>query len=144
LEDIRTAVTYLRERGTPRVVVVGASMGATMSIVAAAAIRPPLDGVVAVSPPPTFDSVNAERAAVELGTPALYIAGEADGDYDAYAEAIHDATPEALRSLLIVDSPEHGIELVEANTLAGAEVRAAITQFLDLHLSPSAATTSTR
>ncbi|MBX6749832.1 MAG: alpha/beta fold hydrolase [Micromonosporaceae bacterium] len=144
LEDIRTAVTYLRERGTPRVVVIGASMGATMSIVAAAAIRPPLDGVIAVSPPSVFDSVNAERAAVELGTPALYIAGEADGDYDVYAEDIYDATPEELRELLIVDSPEHGVGLVEADTLAGAEVRAAIAQFLEEHLRPSPSATSTR
>jgi predicted alpha/beta-hydrolase family hydrolase len=144
LEDIRTAVTYLRERGTPRVVVIGASMGATMSIVAAAAIRPPLDGVIAISPPSVFDSVNAERAAVELGTPALYIAGEADGDYDVYAEDIYDATPDALRSLLIVDSPEHGVELVEASTLAGAEVRAAIAQFLEEHLNPLPSASSTR
>jgi pimeloyl-ACP methyl ester carboxylesterase len=144
LEDIRTAVTYLRERGTPRVVVIGASMGATMSIVAAAAIRPPLDGVIAISPPPIFDSVNAERAAVELGTPALYIAGEADGDYDVYAEDIYDATPEDLRGLLIVDAPEHGVELVEASSLAGAQVRAAIIQFLEEHLWPSPSASSTR
>jgi dienelactone hydrolase len=141
LEDIRTAVAYLRERGTPRVVVVGASMGATMSIVAAAAITPPLDGVVAVSPPPTFDGVNAERAAVELKTPALYIAGEGDGDYDVYAEEISEATPESLRRLLVVDSPDHGVELVEALTMAGAEVRAEIRAFLAEQLNPVAPTT---
>ncbi|MCL6577275.1 alpha/beta fold hydrolase [Kyrpidia sp.] len=144
LEDIRTAVTYLRERGTPRVAVIGASMGATMSIVAAAAITPPLDAVVAISPPSTFDGVNAERAAVELKSPALYIAGESDGDYEVYAEEINEATPESLRSLLVVDSPEHGVKLVEAGTAAGAEVRAAIRSFLAQHLNPSPTTSTTK
>lgn len=144
LEDIATAVTYLRERGTPRVVVIGASMGATMSIVAAAAIDPALDGLVAISPPATFDGVNAERAAVELSTPALYIAGESDGDYDVYASEINDATPTALRGLLVVDSPEHGVELVEASTLAGFEVRSAIESFLAVRLQPTVLTTPTR
>jgi pimeloyl-ACP methyl ester carboxylesterase len=143
LDDIRTVVSYLRDRGTGRVVVVGASMGATMSIVAAAAITPPLQGVVAVSPPTTFDAVNAERAAPELRTPALYIAGESDGDYEVYAEEINEATPEALRSLLVVDSPDHGVELVGARSSAGAQVRAAIEDFLAEHLRPVPTTTPT-
>ncbi len=143
LDDIRTVVAYLRDRGTQRVVVIGASMGATMGIVAAAAITPPLQGVVAVSPPTTFDAVNAERAAPELSTPALYVAGESDGDYEVYAEEINDATPEELRGLLVVDSPEHGVELVGARTAAGAEVRAAIEDFLAEHLRPAPTTTAT-
>jgi predicted alpha/beta-hydrolase family hydrolase len=144
LEDIRTVVGYLRDRGTPRVVVVGASMGATMSVVAAAAITPPLAGVIAVSPPRSFDAVNAERAAAELATPALYIAGSADGDYDVYAEEINERTPEPLRGLLVVDSPEHGVELVGASSLAGSEVRVAIEDFLHEHLHPSAVPSPTR
>ncbi len=71
VEDIRTVVDYLRDRGTPQVVVIGASMGATMSVVAASAITPPLDGVVAVSPPATFDEIDAEVAAPSLRCPAL-------------------------------------------------------------------------
>lgn len=143
LDDIRTVVSYLRERGTPRVVVVGASMGATMSVVAAAAITPPLAGVVAISPPSSFDGVNAEIAAAELSIPALYIAGADDGDYEVYAEEISERTPEALRRLLVVASPEHGVELVGAASAAGAEVRAAIEEFLDEHLHPSLAVSTT-
>lgn len=137
LDDIRTVVSYLRDRGTARVVVIGASMGATMSVVAAAALTPPLAGVVAISPPSSFDGVNATIAAAELGIPALYIAGSEDGDYDVYAEEISERTPESLRHLLIVDAPEHGVELVGADSLAGVEVRFAIEEFLDEHLRPS-------
>jgi len=137
LEDIRTVVSYLRDRGTPRVVVMGASMGATMSIVAAAAIeRPPVEGVIALSPPLMFDGVNAEKAAPSLHTPALYIAGDADGDYEVYAQQINQATPSELRNLLVVSAPQHGIQFVAADTPEAAAVRAAIESFLAQRLRP--------
>jgi dienelactone hydrolase len=144
LDDIRTVVDYLRKQGTERVVVVGASMGATMSVVAAAAITPPVAGVVAVSPPKLFDGVNAERAASQLQTPALYIAADSDGDYEVYAEELSEATPEALRNLLIVPAPEHGVELVGAQTPQGAQVRSAIEAFLAEHLNPPPSATPSR
>jgi dienelactone hydrolase len=144
LDDIRTVVDYLRATGAMRVAVVGASMGATMGVVAAAAISPPIDGVVAVSAPKVFDGVYAERAAPNLHTPALYIAGNEDGDYQVYAKDLDDATPEALQGLLVVVSPEHGVALVGADTAAGAEVRSAIGQFLAVHLNPSPSATPTK
>jgi pimeloyl-ACP methyl ester carboxylesterase len=146
VEDLRTAVAYLRDRGTPRVVIMGASMGATMSVVAAAAITtPPVDGVIALSPPVTFDGVNAEKAAPSLKTPALYVAGDADGDYEVYAKAINQATPADLRDLMVVSSPQHGIQFMTSDSPAAVEVRAAVESFLVAHLrnSPSA-TPSTR
>jgi pimeloyl-ACP methyl ester carboxylesterase len=144
IDDIRTVVGYLREQNTPNVVVVGASMGATMSIVAAAAPTPPVAGVVAISPPKVFDSINAERAAPNLRVPALYIAGDEDGDYSVYAREIEDATPEELRGLLVVSAPEHGVALVEAQSPAGAAVRAAIAEFLAEHLNPATTATPSR
>jgi pimeloyl-ACP methyl ester carboxylesterase len=140
VDDLRTAVAYLRDRGTPRVVIIGASMGATMSVVAAAAITPPVDGVIALSPPVTFDGVNAEKAAPSLKCPALYVAGDADGDYAVYAKAINQATPADLRDLLVVPSPQHGIQFVAADTPASGQVRSAVESFLVAHLrtSPSA------
>jgi pimeloyl-ACP methyl ester carboxylesterase len=144
LEDIRTVVTYLREHGTPRVVVVGASMGATMSVVAGAAITPPVQGVVAVSPPKVFDSVAADRAAPSLHVPALFIAGEGDGDYAVYARQLEEATPADLGDLLVVDSPEHGVDLVGAETAAGAQVRGAIGTFLQENLRAPDTPTPTR
>jgi pimeloyl-ACP methyl ester carboxylesterase len=142
VEDLRTAVSYLRDRGTSHVVIMGASMGATMSVVAAAAITPPVDGVIALSPPVTFDGVNAEKAAPSLKSPALYVAGDSDGDYEVYAKAINDATPGDLRDLLVVSAPQHGVQFLSADNPAGSEVRAAIEAFLLAHLrvtpSPSA------
>lgn len=144
IDDIRTVVGYLHEQNTPKVVVIGASMGATMSIVAGAAPNLPVAGVVAISPPKVFDSINAERAAPNLRVPALYIAGDEDGDYSVYAREIEDATPEELRELLVVSAPEHGVALVEAQTPAGAAVRAAIAEFLAAHLNPATSVTPSK
>ena len=134
VEDLRTAVAYLRDRGTSHVVIIGASMGATMSLVAAAAISPPVSGVIALSPPVTFDGVNAEKAAPSLKSPALYVAGDADGDYDRYAQTINDATPADLRDLLIVPAPQHGVQFVMADTAGAQQVRTAIAAFLTEHM----------
>jgi pimeloyl-ACP methyl ester carboxylesterase len=133
VEDLRTAVTYLRGQGVTKVVIIGASMGATMSVVAAAAIAPPVDGVIALSPPLSFDGVNAEKAAPSLKTPALFIAGELDGDYPSYAKSIESATPVEYRELLIVTGPQHGVQLVDAEVQSTLLVRTAVEQFLALH-----------
>jgi predicted alpha/beta-hydrolase family hydrolase len=136
VEDVRTAVAYLREQGAARVVIMGASMGATMSVVAAAAIAPPVDGVIALSSPLSFDGVNAERAAPSLRSPVLYIAGDTDGDFATYAKAINDATPTNLRTLSVVTAPQHGIRLLDAETQATFKVRSEVLQFLYLHDPP--------
>ncbi len=130
VEDVRAAVTHLREQGVTKVVIIGASMGATMSVVAAAAIAPPVDGVIALSPPVTFDGINAERAAPSLRMPALYVAGDTDGDYAEYARAINAATPADNRHLLVVTTPQHGIRLIDSEVQATVFVRNAVEQFL--------------
>ncbi len=136
VEDVRTAVTYLREQGVGKVVIIGASMGATMSIVAGAAIAPPVDGVVALSTPVAFDGVNAQRAAPSLKSPVLYVAGDTDGDYASYAKDVYDATPAELRQLVVVSAPQHGIRLMDSEVQATFKVRTAVLQFLYLHAPP--------
>ena len=140
VEDIRTGVAYLRDNGVTKIAVMGASMGATMSVVAAAAIAPPVDGVIAISPPVDFDGVNAEKAAPSLRAPALYIAGDTDGDFATYAEAIYAATPADDRALLVVEAPQHGIQILAAETQATIDARNAIELFLATHLALPTAT----
>jgi pimeloyl-ACP methyl ester carboxylesterase len=136
VEDVRTAVVYLREQGASKVIIMGASMGATMSVVAAAAITPPVDGVISLSAPVSFDGVNAEKAAPSLRSPILYVAGDTDGDFAAYAKSIHAATPAGLAALVVVPGAEHGIRLLDSEVQATVLVRTAVEQFLYLHAPP--------
>jgi dienelactone hydrolase len=137
VEDVRTAVDYVRKQGALKVVILGASMGATMSVVAGAAIAPPVDGVIALSPPLTFDGVNAERAAPSLKSPVLYIAGDTDGDFATYAKGISNATPADLRTMLVVTASQHGIRLMDGEVQATFQVRTAVLRFLYLHAPPT-------
>lgn len=137
VEDVRTAVAYLRQQGALKVVIMGASMGATMSIVAGAAIAPPVDGVIALSSPLTFDGVNAQRAAPSLKSPVLYVAGDTDGDYATYAKDIYEATPGNLRTLLVVTAAQHGIRLLDGEVQASFQVRTEVLAFLYLHAPPT-------
>jgi pimeloyl-ACP methyl ester carboxylesterase len=136
VEDIRTAVVYLREQGASKVVIIGASMGATMSVVAAAAITPPVDGVISLSAPVSFDGVNAEKAAPSLKSPALYLAGDTDGDFATYAKSIQSATPADLGALVVVPGAQHGIRLLDSEVQATVFIRTAVEQFLYLHDPP--------
>lgn len=139
VEDLRTAVEYLRSNGVTTIAIMGASMGATMSIVAAATISPPVDAVIAVSPPVDFEGADAQKAAPSLTAPALFLAGDTDGDYASYAERIYEATPGEPgtdRTLVVLNAPEHGVKLIGDRGLAGAQARQIIEAFLAVTLIP--------
>ena len=133
VEDLTTAVTYLREKGATKVVLVGASMGGTMSLAAAAAIKPAVDGVVALSSPSTFDGVNVIPMVSRLTVSALFIAGEMDPVYAASIKQMSAAAPAKGNTLLIVPSYEHGVRLVPDGVTGGPEVRTAVETFLAAH-----------
>ena len=83
--DVVGAARELRRRGATRVYLMGASLGATSSIVAATRIRPAVAGVVSLSGEadltPSFpgSGLNAVAAAPGLTMPVLYVAARDDG-----------------------------------------------------------------
>jgi pimeloyl-ACP methyl ester carboxylesterase len=111
--DIAAAVKEARREGATRVFVVGASLGANAAVVAAANVRPLVDGVVSLSGPAAF-RFDAVAAARHLQVPALYVAAEVDegGIYANDAQAMFDATPVTDKSVVIVPGAKHGVALV--------------------------------
>jgi pimeloyl-ACP methyl ester carboxylesterase len=85
VDDVVGAARELRRRGGTRVYLMGASLGATSSIVAATRIRPAVAGVVSLSGEadlsPSFpgSGLNAVAAAARLTMPVLYVAARDDG-----------------------------------------------------------------
>jgi pimeloyl-ACP methyl ester carboxylesterase len=108
----------VRGLGAKRVVVVGASMGAIASLVAAANIKPALDGVVSLSAPQAYIGMDALKTAPRLAVPVLYAAGrdEPSGAYDfpGSARAMFAATAAGDKKLEIVASAQHGIALLQS------------------------------
>jgi pimeloyl-ACP methyl ester carboxylesterase len=110
--DVVAAAAELRRRGSKRVILVGASMGGTGVVVAAAGIRPAVSGVVDLSGPVGFGGVNALPAAKRLTAPVLFVAGRDDGDFASATRALYRAAVSKDKTLLIAPTSWHGVDLV--------------------------------
>ncbi len=124
------AAAFLRGQGASTIVLIGASMGGTASLVAATEVRPAVAGVISVSGPALYQDAAASKAAPKLTVPVLYAAGRADDAFARDAQTLYDATPATTdRRLVIVGAGLHGVDLVAD----GSEVEAAVTAFLSAH-----------
>jgi len=129
--DVAAAVRTVRRLGARRVVVVGASLGGIATVVAAASVRPALDGAVAISAPAQIEGrVNALLSAPRIRVPMLYLAAEQDRnapyDFAADARRLYAATGTSEKRLELVPGSLHGVFLVTGTPA----VRALLGQFL--------------
>jgi pimeloyl-ACP methyl ester carboxylesterase len=109
--DVIAAAKLSRSLGAKKVVVVGASMGGTNVVVAAANARTVIDGVISVSAPTSWGRSDALAAARRLQMPALYLVGEGDEGFVEHARLLYEATGSADKRLEILDSSQHGVYL---------------------------------
>jgi len=128
--DLEGAYRFLEPRVT-RIFLIGASMGATASMIVAS--RLPVAGVVCLSGPVAFRGLDAEQAAGKGKAPVLFIASE--GDVNAVMAARwmkhvgrEDQSP---RRILIFPGSDHGTRMLRGTQ--GKKVEAVIFQFLEDH-----------
>jgi dienelactone hydrolase len=122
--DVLAAAGYLRSLGVGTIALVGASMGAAASLVAATELKPAPAVVVSLSAPQAYQGALAIDAVKGLTVPVLFAAGVADVEFADDAKALYDATPASTdRTLLIASSSAHGSALVGG---PGSEVRDAL------------------
>ena len=133
-EDLLAAVAFLREQGVRRIFIVGASMGATTSLVVAA--REDTDGVVALSPPSTFAEQDALAAAPDITEPKLLLASEElTGDMVSLEELYEAASQPKERETYSGNA--HGTDLIDAEVSEhDAAVRRRVLQFLKENSAP--------
>jgi pimeloyl-ACP methyl ester carboxylesterase len=132
-EQVRAAVGYLRSQGVQQVVLVGASMGGTAVLAAAAQISPPVAGVISLSGPWRYRGVNAGSAVTRLAVPVLYAVCQGESDFAEDAASLYASTPPAVsrRLLVVPDCSTHGVELLDPGAgPAAVAVRAAVHEFL--------------
>jgi pimeloyl-ACP methyl ester carboxylesterase len=132
--DTAAAVGRLRAAGVDRVVVVGAEFGGLAAVVAAAEVRPSVEGVVDLSGASVVSGMDGRVAAARLRVPALFVVGR-DDPWIGEVSEVYAADRFADRQLTVVPGPEHGVNLVDpaVNPGAGA-VRALLVSFLRRHL----------
>jgi pimeloyl-ACP methyl ester carboxylesterase len=126
--DVAAAARALRRLGKQKILLVGSSMGGIASLVAAANVRAPVDGVVSLSAPARYRALNAVPSVARLRLPVLYISAENDDDgrFATDARRLYAATATTEKRLEIVPGELHGVELLEQT----AEVRELVERFL--------------
>lgn len=126
--DVQAAVRYLRSTGIPRVAVIGASMGGTAALVAAAQPGARINAVATLSAPITIDGLTASPEVLVTATAAkLFVAGNADGAAAGDAQAMYDGSVPPKR-LEIEPTGDHGTDLLEGSR--GPNVRRLLSVWL--------------
>jgi pimeloyl-ACP methyl ester carboxylesterase len=115
------AAAELRREGATQVVLMGASMGATASLVAASTISPPVAGIASLSGPSNFQGINAMVAAKKLTVPVLFIDARDSMFYPADARAMFAACPSHHKRLLLLSGTDHGTQLLHYDVAAQAQ-----------------------
>ena len=126
--DVAGAVAGLRRRGVRKVFLIGASMGGTGVLGAAATVRPRVDAVVDLSGPARFGGVDALAAVRRLSSPALFVAARGDLGFVDATRALYGAARSREKRLVIRPGGAHGVGLLEE-----AEVRRLILAFVREH-----------
>lgn len=130
------AAAFLRADGATKIVLIGASMGGTASIAAAAEIRPPVAGVISLSGPSVYQDTRAVDAAPKLAVPVLYMAADDDPSFAASARELYAATPTRdKRKLVVLPTGGHGVQLLDADL--GAPAAPEVNKFLQAVAPPA-------
>ncbi|HET7869021.1 MAG TPA: alpha/beta fold hydrolase [Actinomycetota bacterium] len=129
-QDVLGAVDFMMARGLARVMLVGASMGGTASLIAAAQTDVPVLAIVALSAPQSFEGLTADRIVLGNVTAAkLFVAGNSDPTGAATAaEAMYEESPPP-KQVEIVTSVDHGTDLLTGNQ--SGRVQTLITGYLE-------------
>jgi pimeloyl-ACP methyl ester carboxylesterase len=125
--DVLAASSKLRALGARKLVLLGASMGGTAVLSAAAQLQPSPAAVVSLSGPGSFDLMSAYDAVRRLGMPKLFVVGARDVQFaDAARELYRKAR--GPKQLVVVQTADHGVDLLDdlpAKLAVGAVLRRA-------------------
>jgi pimeloyl-ACP methyl ester carboxylesterase len=110
--DVSAAAAKLRALGARKIVLVGASMGGTASLSAAASLQPPAAAVISLSGPASFDLTSALDAVPRLSMPKLFVVGARDVQFVDDARDLYRRATNPKR-LVVVPTADHGVDLLD-------------------------------
>jgi pimeloyl-ACP methyl ester carboxylesterase len=116
--DVLSVAGALRQRGAGRIFLIGASMGGTAVLGAAAHGDPSVAGVISISGPRAFAGVNAIAAVPSISVPVLFIAAEYDQPFADDARAMYQACGAQNKKLSVEPGGSHGIALLSDHVSA--------------------------
>jgi hypothetical protein len=110
ITQVQLVSDALRGTGARRITLVGASMGGSLAVAAAAPIK--ADAVVDLSGPATFNSLDIKINAPTVTMPILIAFGKATDPRDLSTVRAHLAAMPTRRKQLVVLDEGHGVELL--------------------------------
>lgn len=131
--DVVGAVGFVRSRGAQRVVLIGASMGGTASLMAAAQGGVSVDVIVTLSAPAAFEGMNLTADLLTRVIAAkLFIAGTGDGSAAEDAQSLYAMSPPPKR-VEILTTDDHGTDILDGNQSgrAGTLILSYLEQYLE-------------
>jgi len=130
LADTRAAITFVREQGAEKIILVGASLGGVAS--AKLAVESQASGIVILASPPSISQWNFEIQSADLNTdiPKLFITAENDKTVPAGAtRELYDLAAEP-KEWQTYPGSEHGTDLFEGES--GTELQQRIQDFIQM------------
>jgi pimeloyl-ACP methyl ester carboxylesterase len=141
--DVAGAATELRRRGAKQVVLAGASLGASASLVAAARLKRAPAAVISLSSPSTNSltrllgnrfALDPDTAVQRLKTPTLFLAASADNPFQDDAKKLYGLSNARAKQFEIVAGSAHGTALLDpVVNPSAAHVRTLIVTFIRAH-----------
>jgi pimeloyl-ACP methyl ester carboxylesterase len=127
-QDVLGAVDFIRSQGADSVSLVGASMGGTASLVAAAHASTPIAAVITLSAPTSIEGLVADPNVLTLLSGGkLFIAGVGDASAATSAEQLYEQSPPPKR-VEIVPADDHGTDLLTGSQ--SEEVRTLVFNYI--------------
>src|SRR5499427_7972956 len=107
--EVAAAAKWARRHGSRQIVLMGASMGGTAVMVAAAHLGDSVSGVIDLSGPADFAGMNALGAARRVHVPALFAYGTLDFGFAADVRHVRAATAARDKPILAIKTAGHGV-----------------------------------
>jgi pimeloyl-ACP methyl ester carboxylesterase len=127
-QDVLGAVDEIRSQGASQVVLIGASMGGTASLVAAAEPGVEVRAFVTLSAPTSIEGLTADAETLSRVRAAkLFVAGNGDATAANAAQQLFASAPQPKR-IDVVTSNDHGTDLLTGNQ--SGVLRTAILNYL--------------
>ncbi|HEX2681756.1 MAG TPA: hypothetical protein VHQ03_10740 [Candidatus Dormibacteraeota bacterium] len=112
-DSLTAVVGYLRDHGLKKITLMGASLGAMVSIVVGASLQPAPSAVVSLSAEAWFPPLEVGPFAAKLTTPTLFVTAADDPWGAAEAnQSFYESAPASVKQLIVVPGDAHGWDLL--------------------------------
>jgi len=111
--DVIAAAKRLRADGATKIVLLGASMGATAVLVAASELKPAADAVVSLSGPARYRALNALFAVRHSHVPVRFLASRLDQPFASDARTLMRAAVAKDKAVAVYAGARHGSSVLD-------------------------------